>query len=232
MTAAGFFKLYGVALITFFAMDLLWLGVVARGFYQTQMGHLMNPSVNWAAAVAFYLLFVVGLVRREFEVNDGAADDPVNLLGVLGHVLKHPFLAVLTSGNDLSEAGHEREPGIGCHGIADVVGINEIIGIPVGVISVLPQKIANLGSRLALFAAGLIAGTYAFDALGLGFLAALDAVAAVLDVLADGELVPVVGLDVPETRLFGELGREAAVLRASLGMGRAGQKRQTAGQAR
>ena len=62
MTAAGFFKLYGVALITFFAMDLLWLGVVARGFYQAHMGHLMKPSVNWTAAVAFYLLFLVGLV--------------------------------------------------------------------------------------------------------------------------------------------------------------------------
>jgi uncharacterized membrane protein len=62
MTAAGFFKLYGVALITFFAMDLLWLGVVARGFYQAHMGHLMKPSVNWIAAVTFYLLFLVGLV--------------------------------------------------------------------------------------------------------------------------------------------------------------------------
>ena len=62
MTVPGFFKLYGVALITFFAMDLLWLGVVARGFYQTHMGHLMKPSVNWAAAVTFYLLFLVGLV--------------------------------------------------------------------------------------------------------------------------------------------------------------------------
>ena len=62
MTVAGFFKLYGVALVTFFAIDLLWLGVVARGFYQEHMGHLMKPSVNWAAAVAFYLLFLVGLV--------------------------------------------------------------------------------------------------------------------------------------------------------------------------
>jgi uncharacterized membrane protein len=62
MTVAGFFKLYGVALITFFAIDLLWLGVVARGFYQEHMGHLMKPSVNWAAAIAFYLLFLVGLV--------------------------------------------------------------------------------------------------------------------------------------------------------------------------
>lgn len=62
MTVASFCKLYGVALITFFAIDLLWLGVVARGFYQEHMGHLMKPSVNWAAAVAFYLLFLVGLV--------------------------------------------------------------------------------------------------------------------------------------------------------------------------
>jgi uncharacterized membrane protein len=62
MTNAGFFKLYGVALITFFTLDLLWLGVVARGFYQTNMGHLMKPSVNWAAAVTFYLLCLVGLV--------------------------------------------------------------------------------------------------------------------------------------------------------------------------
>ena len=62
MTVSSFFKLYGVALITFFAMDLLWLGVVARGFYQTHMGHLMKPSVNWAAAIAFYLVFLVGLV--------------------------------------------------------------------------------------------------------------------------------------------------------------------------
>ena len=62
MTIAGFFKVYGVALITFFAMDLLWLGVVARGFYHTHMGHLMKPSVNWAAAFTFYLLFLVGLV--------------------------------------------------------------------------------------------------------------------------------------------------------------------------
>ena len=62
MTVAGFVKLYGVALITFFAIDLLWLGVVAKGFYQTHMGHLMKPSVNWAAAFTFYLLFLVGLV--------------------------------------------------------------------------------------------------------------------------------------------------------------------------
>jgi uncharacterized membrane protein len=62
MTPSAFFKLYGVALVVFFVIDLLWLGVIARGFYQDQMGHLMKPSVNWAAAIAFYLVFLVGLV--------------------------------------------------------------------------------------------------------------------------------------------------------------------------
>jgi uncharacterized membrane protein len=62
MTLNAFLKLYGVALVVFFVIDLLWLGVIARGFYQNQMGHLLKEDVNWAAAVAFYLIFLVGLV--------------------------------------------------------------------------------------------------------------------------------------------------------------------------
>ena len=62
MTVTNFFKLYAVALPTFLVMDLIWLGVVARSFYQGQMGHLMRAHVNWAAAIAFYLLFVAGIV--------------------------------------------------------------------------------------------------------------------------------------------------------------------------
>jgi len=62
MTLVSFFKLYGVALVTFFVIDLVWLGVVARGFYQTQMGHLMRANVNWPAAIVFYLIFVSGIV--------------------------------------------------------------------------------------------------------------------------------------------------------------------------
>ena len=62
MTLASFFKLYGVALVAFFVIDLIWLGVVARGFCQNQMGHLMRASVNWPAAIVFYLIFIVGIV--------------------------------------------------------------------------------------------------------------------------------------------------------------------------
>jgi uncharacterized membrane protein len=62
MTVTNFLKLYAVALPTFLVIDMIWLGVVARSFYQSQMGHLMRTQVNWVAAIVFYLLFVAGIV--------------------------------------------------------------------------------------------------------------------------------------------------------------------------
>lgn len=57
-----YIKLYALALPVFFAIDMLWLGVVAKGFYAQQLGHLMRPSVHWGAALLFYLLFIAGLI--------------------------------------------------------------------------------------------------------------------------------------------------------------------------
>lgn len=57
-----FLKLYAIALPVFVAIDMVWLGFVAKNFYRDQIGFLMNSQINWAAAVVFYLLFVVGLV--------------------------------------------------------------------------------------------------------------------------------------------------------------------------
>lgn len=58
----AFLKLYLIAIPVFFALDILWLGVVARGFYQDQIGHLLRERVNWGAAVAFYMVFLAGVV--------------------------------------------------------------------------------------------------------------------------------------------------------------------------
>jgi uncharacterized membrane protein len=57
-----FLKLYAIALPVFFAIDLVWIGVVAKGFYAKQIGQLLKPDVNWAAAILFYLIFIAGLV--------------------------------------------------------------------------------------------------------------------------------------------------------------------------
>lgn len=59
---AYFAKTYLSALAAFLAIDLIWLGLVARGFYRRQIGFLLAEQVNWWAAIAFYLLFVAGVV--------------------------------------------------------------------------------------------------------------------------------------------------------------------------
>lgn len=57
-----FLKLYAIALPVFFAIDMVWLGLVAKDFYRGQIGSLMKSDINWMAAISFYLLFIVGLV--------------------------------------------------------------------------------------------------------------------------------------------------------------------------
>jgi len=46
---------------------MVWLVLVAKNFYQSQIGFLMKPDINWAAAIIFYLLFIVGLVLFVIE---------------------------------------------------------------------------------------------------------------------------------------------------------------------
>ena len=57
-----YFKLYFATLIAFFAIDMVWLGLVARTFYRKYLGFLLAPTTNWIAAVLFYLLFVLGIL--------------------------------------------------------------------------------------------------------------------------------------------------------------------------
>jgi len=57
-----FLKLFLTALPVFFIIDMIWLVLVAKEFYQKQIGFLMRPDINWFAAIAFYLLFIAGLV--------------------------------------------------------------------------------------------------------------------------------------------------------------------------
>lgn len=57
-----YIKLYAVALVVFLAIDMVWLGVIARGMYQKHLGYLMAPEINWWAAFTFYALFILGLL--------------------------------------------------------------------------------------------------------------------------------------------------------------------------
>mgnify|MGYP006292010683 FL=1 len=55
-------KVYGVALSVFLVVDLIWIGFIARTFYQDQLGFILASSPNWTAAIIFYLMFVAGLL--------------------------------------------------------------------------------------------------------------------------------------------------------------------------
>ncbi|MCB0493511.1 MAG: DUF2177 family protein [Cyclobacteriaceae bacterium] len=52
---------YLLTTVVFFAIDLLWLGVIAKGWYSKYLGNLLSDQVNWTAAIIFYLLFIVGI---------------------------------------------------------------------------------------------------------------------------------------------------------------------------
>ena len=59
---AYYVKVYLLTFAGFLAIDMVWLVVVARGFYRERLGFLLSDQPNWWAAISFYLLFVVGLL--------------------------------------------------------------------------------------------------------------------------------------------------------------------------
>jgi len=76
--------LYLITFVIFFLIDMVWLGLIAKGFYRKHLGEMLSSKVNWAAAILFYLLFIFGLVV--FVVRPGVIQNsPLNalLLGAL-----------------------------------------------------------------------------------------------------------------------------------------------------
>ncbi|MGE4313546.1 MAG: DUF2177 family protein [Pseudobdellovibrionaceae bacterium] len=53
---------YVTTAIVFFAIDMVWLGVVAKSFYFTKLEGLIKDSPDMLVAGGFYLFFVIGLV--------------------------------------------------------------------------------------------------------------------------------------------------------------------------
>ena len=53
---------YLATLAIFLVIDLVWLGVVAKDYYRSSIGHLMGDSFNIPAAVAFYLIYIMGVM--------------------------------------------------------------------------------------------------------------------------------------------------------------------------
>lgn len=61
MTFIQYVYLYLLTVPVFFAVDMLWLGFVAKSFYQRELAAFLGP-INWTAGMAFYLLYIVGIL--------------------------------------------------------------------------------------------------------------------------------------------------------------------------
>lgn len=75
-------KLYLITLPIFFAIDMLWLGLIAKNFYSKQIGFLMKTDINFGAAIVFYLLFILGLVV--FVISPALAENSITKAITLG----------------------------------------------------------------------------------------------------------------------------------------------------
>ena len=54
--------LYIITTVIFFAIDMVWLGFIAKNFYRKHIGSLLTDNVIWTAAIVFYLLYIGGIL--------------------------------------------------------------------------------------------------------------------------------------------------------------------------
>jgi uncharacterized membrane protein len=77
-----YFNLYALTVPIFFVVDILWLGVVAKGFYRRKLDFILSPQVNWPAAIIFYLIYIVGILF--FAVRPAVKSDSWGQAAILG----------------------------------------------------------------------------------------------------------------------------------------------------
>jgi uncharacterized membrane protein len=57
-----YLQIYGGIAAVMMVLDMLWLGFIAKSWYQQGIGHLMTAQPNMVVGALFYLMFPVGLM--------------------------------------------------------------------------------------------------------------------------------------------------------------------------
>lgn len=79
---------YGAAMLVIGALDALWLGLLARDFYRTELAGLMVEQVRLLPAAVFYFGYPAGLIAlalRPLPTTFGAAVGRAALLGLVAY---------------------------------------------------------------------------------------------------------------------------------------------------
>jgi len=56
-------KLVSLVLPALLIIDLIWIGVVAQGIYQDQIGFLLSTNVVWWAAIVLYVIYAFAIAH-------------------------------------------------------------------------------------------------------------------------------------------------------------------------
>jgi uncharacterized membrane protein len=75
---------YAAALLVIGVLDALWLGWLARDFYQREMGALMLPELKKLPAALFYLGYPLGLLALALTPHPGTLANAVLRSALLG----------------------------------------------------------------------------------------------------------------------------------------------------
>lgn len=54
--------IYLMTTLVFFAVDIAWLGFIARDFYRNKLGNVVDVNIHWPAAIVFYLIYIAGIL--------------------------------------------------------------------------------------------------------------------------------------------------------------------------
>ncbi|MDM0004624.1 DUF2177 family protein [Variovorax sp. J22G73] len=73
---------WAVTFVVLLVIDMIWLGVIAKGMYQEAMGDLMSPNPRLAFAAVFYLAYPIGLLV--FAIVPGLAAQGVMRAALMG----------------------------------------------------------------------------------------------------------------------------------------------------
>jgi len=76
---------YGIALLLFAGIDAIWLTTMGASLYRATLGDILAPTVRLLPAIAFYLLFPLGIVV--FAVSPGLRSGSPAEAGLYGALL-------------------------------------------------------------------------------------------------------------------------------------------------
>ncbi len=69
-------RIFFITFAIFLVIDMIWLGFIAKDLYKKYIGYIMSPKPNWAAALIFYVLFIIGLMF--FVINPALKDKGIS----------------------------------------------------------------------------------------------------------------------------------------------------------